>query len=177
MKDRTSVLHHQTIWTMVAPRTSLNSPQRTWRTWRSITILERIQAATLHLEWWRSREHILFVFTQLLSRRWETLGMREGFRLGFGLLPAEPELPDSDGRPRKEMHFTGNVSASLLISDTLKLSTRPGAPLLGLPHLPTQRLSLADSRICMSSISISYLKKKKRERESKKLPLQSHQLH
>lgn len=50
MKDRTSALHHQTIWTTVAPKTSLNSLQQTWRTWRSITTLARIQAATLHLE-------------------------------------------------------------------------------------------------------------------------------
>lgn len=164
MKDRTSVLHHQTIWTMVAPRTSLNSPRRTWRTWRSITILERIRAATLHPEWWRSREPVFFFFTQLLSRRWETLGTREGFHLGFGLPPAEPELPDSDGRPRKEMHFTGDVSASLLISETLKLLTRPGAPLLGLPHLPPQRLTGGQSNLYVKYMYQLFKKKRERER-------------
>lgn len=56
MKDRTSPLQHRTVWTMVAPKTSLNSLRQTWRTWRSITILERIQAATLHLEWWWTRK-------------------------------------------------------------------------------------------------------------------------
>lgn len=50
MKARTSALHHQTVWTTVAPRTWLNSPQQTWRTWRSITISGKIQAATPHLE-------------------------------------------------------------------------------------------------------------------------------
>lgn len=33
----------------------------------------------------------------LLSRLWETLG--KGFSFSYGLLPEEPELPDSDGWP------------------------------------------------------------------------------
>lgn len=101
MKDRTSALHHQTIWTMVAPKTSLNLLQQTWRTWRSITISGRIRAATLHPERWRTRGHVLGFSRkrQKESRRvvWETLG--KGFSFSFGLLPEEPELPDSDGRP------------------------------------------------------------------------------
>lgn len=37
--------------------------------------------------------------TEWLCRLWETLG--KGFSFSFGLLPEEPELPDSDGRPRR----------------------------------------------------------------------------
>ena len=101
MKDRTSALHHQTVWTMVAPKTSLNLLQQTWRTWRSITISGRIRAATLHPERWRTRGHVLGFSRKRQKESTELFGRHrgKGFSFSFGLLPEEPELPDSDGRP------------------------------------------------------------------------------
>lgn len=46
-----------------------------------------------------------------------------GFSFHFGLLPDEPELLDSDGRPGR-----GDVSALLLSAEMLKLLTRSGTP-------------------------------------------------
>lgn len=47
--------------------------------------------------------------------------------------------------------------------DTLRLLTRSGAPFLGLLRSPTQKDSLADSRISMLCVCISYLRKKKKK--------------
>lgn len=48
--------------------------------------------------------------------------------------------------------------------DTLRLLTRSGAPFLGLLRSPTQKDSLADSRISMLCVCISYLRKKKKKK-------------
>lgn len=108
---------------------------------------------------WRQKEN-----TELLLRLWETLG--KGFFFQFWP-PSRRARPDGLWREaRKEKHFKGDVSTLLLIAETLKLLTRSGAPFLGLLRLPTQRLSLADSQICMLCVCISYLKQKKRKEKS-----------
>ena len=49
--------------------------------------------------------------------------------------------------------------------DTLRLLTRSGAPFLGITALTdSKRLSLADSRISMLCVCISYLRKKKKRK-------------
>lgn len=81
-KDRTSALRHQTTWTIAAPRTSPSWPRPTWRTWRSITILGRIRAATLHLEWARPGNSSwffpFFLFFCFLSLSLSFLGRLRG---------------------------------------------------------------------------------------------------
>lgn len=134
MKDRTSALHPQTLWTMAAPKTSQSSQQQIWRTWRSITTLGRIRAATPHREWWNGRGHVCV-----------------GICFSFGLLPEEPELTDSDGRPM-EIHYQGDVSALL----TRKLLTWSGAPVFGITTLPTQKtLWRTVKSVCCVYVSVN----------------------
>ena len=74
-------------------------------------------------------------------------------------------MPDSDGRPGRRRTSKGDVSALLLIAETLKLLTRPGAPFLGL-------LRLTDSKTLTGGQSNLYVvcmyqlfEKKKKEKK------------
>lgn len=120
MKDRTLILHHQKIWTTAAPKTSLNSLQQTWRTWRSITTLERIQAATRHLErWWTRGQFFFYEPDGIMSWR----NRRRGFHFSYGLLPGRAITVGLWREARKEMHFTGDIPALTLTSHTETVDT------------------------------------------------------
>lgn len=167
MKDRTSALHHQTIWTMVAPKTSPNSPQQTWRTWRSITISGRIQAATLHLERWWTREHVLFESRRKLQSCCR--GFRRHWGGGFHLVLASFQksqncrtlMGGQEGDALQRRRFSSVADSS----DTETVdAARSSFFFWDYRVYRLKDSQLADSRICMLCVCISYLKKKKKKK-------------
>lgn len=162
MKDKISTLHHQTVWTMVAPKTSLSSLQQTWMTWRSITVLGRIRAATLHLECWWTGEHVWFLVIFSLEGE-ENSGIvvkalgdtGEGGFLFTSVSFKSLELVNSDRRPGRRRTSKERFSALYPIAETLRQMTWSGSPFF------RNYYSLADSQICMLCVCISYLKKEK----------------
>ena len=66
-----------------------------------------------------------------------------------------------EGDARQRRRFSSAAEGR----DTEHVDAVLGLLFLGLLHLPTQRLSLADSQICMLCVCISYLKKKMKKRK------------